>query len=143
MECRYNAPNEIAKKAIIELVASFEMNPQEVIYKVEHFAIINYPDVEVFQYDENEDPISSEMIPHPSSKVYITRTERSISIEDYNQFSVAVDNVISTMDITGLSPFEIEQLRVKIGLYIYVTQLDVDSTDLTAYDLTPSQWELQ
>lgn len=118
----YSKPNEQKKEGTILLEASYTMTLYGVVYNIEHFAIIN-----------NE----------TGAKVSVTSTTRNLTIEQYNQFSGAVDVAIQNFDTSEMTAFQIEQLRVKLGLFIYVTQFDVmDDGVHVAYDLLPNQWKL-
>ena len=122
-KCDYSKPNEAKKEALISLQASYTMTPNGVNYNIEHFAII----------DEET-----------GAKTSINSTNRNLTKEQYNQFSGAVDVAIQNFDITEMTAFEIEQLRVKLGLFIYVTQFDLMPDGIhVAYDLLPNQWELE
>ena len=118
----YSKPNEGKKLAFILLEATYTMTPNNVVYNVQHYAIL--------------DEVSG-------AKTMITATEKTLTIAEYNQFSGAVDVFIQNFDITLLNAFQIEQLRVKLGLFIYVTQFDfmVDGVHV-AYELLPTDFEL-
>lgn len=117
--CNSAKPNEATSLQIIELVASYTMSPTGVNYDVEHFALLE-----------------------GGAKVTCANTKRLIPIPQYNQFSQAVDAQIVNFDTSEMTAFEIEQLRVKIGLFIYVTQVDLNPDGTTAYNIQPNQWEL-
>lgn len=118
----YSKPNEATKEAIIELIANETMTPYAVLYEVKHYAVLD---------EEN------------NTKIEIASTNREVSIEKYNQLSQAVNQAMKGFDTTNLTAFEAQQLRIKLGLLIYVTQVDYmpDNTHV-AYNLLPNQWQL-
>lgn len=118
----YSKPNEAKKLAFIVLEAQYTMTPNNVTYNVQHYAIV--------------DEVSG-------AKLAVTSTEKTLTIAQYNQFSGAVDVFIQNFDTTEMSAFEIEQLRVKLGLLIYVTQFDFMADGVhVAYELLPTDFEL-
>ena len=118
-QINYSSANEAPKLAIIELAVNSKMTPNLVMYDVKHYAILD------------------------EARVEIKTTSRILSIEDYNQLSSSVDLAISDIDTSGLTHFEIEQLRLKLGLFIYVTQVDFMEDEVhVAYNLLPNEWEL-
>ena len=122
VKCDYSKPNEAKQEATIILEASYKMTPSGVEYIVQHYALLNE---------------------ETGSKIAVTLTERNLSIAEYNQFSGAVDVAIQQFPTEDLTAFEIEQLRVKIGLFIYVTQFDLMPDGIhVAYNLLPEQWEM-
>ena len=122
VKCDYSKPNEAKQEATIILEATYKMKPNGVHYVVQHYALLNE---------------------ETGSKIAIATTERDISIDMYNQLSGAVDNAIQQFPTEDLTAFQIEQLRVKIGLFIYVTQVDfLDDGIHVAYNLLPEQWEM-
>ena len=122
ISCDYSKPNEAKQEATIILEASYKMTPNGVKYIVQHYALINE---------------------ETGSRIAVTTTERHLSVELYNQFSGAVDVAIQSFDVSELTAFQLEQLRVKIGLFIYVTQFDLMPDGVhVAYNLLPEQWEM-
>ena len=120
--CDYSKPNEAKQEAIVILEASYKMTPNGVDYIVQHYALINV---------------------ETGSRIAVTTTERHLSVELYNQFSGAVDVAIQSFEVSELTAFQLEQLRVKIGLFIYVTQFDLMPDGVhVAYNLLPEQWEM-
>lgn len=118
-QINYASANEAPKLAIIELAVNSKMTPNLVMYDVKHYAILD------------------------EARVEIKTTSRTLSIEDYNQLSGAVDLAMVNVDTTELTPFEIEQLRLKLGLFIYVTQVDfMEDSVHVAYNLLPNEWGL-
>jgi hypothetical protein len=118
----YSKPNEGKKLAFIVLEATYTMTPNNVLYNVQHYAIV--------------DDVSG-------AKVAVTSTEKTLTISQYNQFSGAVDVFIQEFDTTEMTAFEIEQVRVKLGLFIYVTQFDFMEDGVhVAYELLPTDFEL-
>ena len=120
--CDYSKPNEAKQEAIVILEASYKMTPNGVDYIVQHYALINV---------------------ETGSRIAVTTTERHLSVELYNQFSGAVDVAIQSFEVSELTAFQLEQLRDKIGLFIYVTQFDLMPDGVhVAYNLLPEQWEM-
>jgi hypothetical protein len=118
----YSKPNEATQEAIIELIANETMTPYAILYEVKHYAVLD---------EEN------------NTKIEIITTNREVSIEKYNQLSQAVNQAIQDFDTTNLTAFEIQQLRLKLGLFIYVTQVDFMPDNVhVAYNLLPNQWIL-
>jgi hypothetical protein len=113
------------KEAIIRLeVARATMTQYDVTYEVEHFAIID---------DET------------GAKTLISNSKKTMSIEEYNQFSQAVETMIENRELLTL--FEFEIARLKVGLLAYIqTDLIKDengvSAGKTVWGLLPNDWEL-
>lgn len=122
VKCDYSKPNEAKKEAFIILDAIYTMTSTGVSYYVTHQALV-----------DEQNNVRQE----------VTKTEKFISIPDFNQFSQAVDMMIQAYDISEMTPFEIEQLRLKLGLFIFVTQIDFMPDGIhVAYNILPNQWEL-
>lgn len=97
-----------------------------VLYNIEHFAIINE---------------------ETGAKTLIATSSKELSIAEYNQFSGAVNALIQDYDTSQMNDFEIEQLRLKIGLLIYVQSdfiLDDNgvSTGKVVWELLPENYEI-
>src|SRR6187431_1463445 len=113
------------KEAYIRLeIAKATTTPNDVNYEIEHFVIID---------DET------------GAKKLEAKSAKTLSIQEYNQFSGAVDYTIQDYDTSAMNPFEIEQLRLKIGLQLYVQNdfmLDQsgNSTAFVVWGVLPNQW---
>jgi hypothetical protein len=113
------------KKSIIRLeVAKAIMTQYDVTYEIEHFAVI----------DEET-----------GAKTLISNSKKTMLIEEYSQFSQAVETMIENKE--SLTPFEFEISRLKVGLLAYIqTDLIKDengvSTGKTVWELLPNDWEL-
>lgn len=110
---------------IIEVAKAIKLQ-NSVFYEIEHFAIVD---------DET------------LAKTLIATSQKSLSVEEYNGLSLAVDSLIQSYDTTEMNPFEIEILRLKIGLFLYL-QTDFikdengDNTDKVVWNILPSQYEI-
>ena len=110
---------------IIEIAEAITKQ-NSVLYNIEHFAIINE---------------------QTGAKTLIGTSSKELSIAEYNQFSGAVNVLIQDHDTSQKSDFEIEQLRLKIGLLIYVQSdfiLDDNgvSTGKVVWELLPENYEI-
>lgn len=115
------------KEAFIQLqIAKATTTPYGVNYEIEHFVIID---------DET------------GAKQLEATSNKTLSIQEYNQFSGAVDYTIQDYDTSVMNPFEIEQLRLKIGLLLYVQNdfmlnQNGDPTSFVVWSVLPNQWQL-
>lgn len=115
------------KEAFIQIEIAEAIMKQNIIqYHIEHFAII----------DEET-----------GAKTLIDNSSKGLSIAEYNQFSGAVNALIQDFDTSEMNDFEIEQLRLKIGLLAYI-QTDFlkdengNNTDRIVWNLLPEQFEI-
>lgn len=113
------------KEAFIQIeIAEAIMKQNNVRYNIEHFAIINE---------------------ETGAKTIIANSSKELSIAEFNQFSGAVNALIQDFDTSEMNDFEIEQLRLKIGLLIYVKSdflkdENGDSTGKVVWNLLPENY---
>lgn len=100
IKAQYGEPRTGIKQAFIQIeIVEAIMKQNNVRYNIEHFAIINE---------------------ETGAKTLIANSSKELSIAEFNQFSGAVTSLIQDYDTSEMNDFEIEQLRLKIGLLIYV-----------------------
>ena len=115
------------KEAFIQIeIAEAIMKQNNVRYNIEHFAIINE---------------------ETGAKTLIANSSKELSIAEFNQFSGAVNALIQDFDTSEMNDFEIEQLRLKIGLLIYIKtdflkDENDNNTDKIVWNLLPNQFEI-
>lgn len=113
------------KEAFIQIeIAEAIMKQNKVVYNIEHFAIINE---------------------ETGAKTLIANSSKELSVAEFNQFSGAVNSLIQDFDTSEMNDFEIEQLRLKIGLLIYVKSDFLkdesgDSTGKVVWNLLPENY---
>lgn len=95
-------------------------------YEIEHFAIVD---------DET------------GAKMKIADSYKTVSVEQYNQLSAGVDYYIQEYDTTALTPFQIEQLRLKIGFLMFIKSDFLkdeagNDTEFVVWGILPSEFEM-
>lgn len=106
----------VSKTGTLQMeVASFRVEKNEVIFRVEDFLI-----------DSNE------------AKQRIDSRDKSISITKYNELDAYLT---ANHDFSGLSKFDVEWEKTRLGLLIFVKSdfIDVEQTRLV-YDTIPNEW---
>ena len=113
------------KKAIIQItISSATMKADGAMFTVENHAVLD-----------------------GGALVFLEAVEKQLSQEEYNQLFAAVSQMIQAHDTSELTRFELERLRHKLGLFIFVTNDFIkdengDNTGLTVWKVLPNQWQL-
>lgn len=78
------------------------------------------------------------------SKMFLHTSKKTITSAEYNGLFSLVDNYIADNEIqtSALSPHEIEYLRLKIGLLLFVQSDFLLESNKTTWELLPENWEL-
>jgi hypothetical protein len=113
------------KEAKIRIeIATATTTQRDVRYDVEHFAII----------DEET-----------GAKTLIANSSKTMSIDEYNQYSQAVTTLIDNRET--MTDFEYEMARLKVGLLAFIQSNllkddNGNSTGKTVWGLNPEDWEI-
>ncbi len=105
-------------------IANVNQSRNNVTYTIEHFAILD---------EEN------------NVKTLSDTTTKTIDIDTYNNLSWYAESMMPNTE--NMTPFEIERLKLKIGLFIFLqtdflTDEQGNSLDVIAYGLYPNQIEM-
>ncbi|WP_289659516.1 hypothetical protein [Flavobacterium panacagri] len=109
------------KEAFIEIVITgLSLGTENAVFQIQHYIVT----------DEN-------------AKTLWHSNSTPIDSEKYNQLYQAVDNYVAvrSLDFSQLTPHQLEYMRLKIGLLIYV-QSDLLESGNTVWELEPENWEL-
>jgi len=80
------------------------------------------------------------------ARLHLCTVEKEISQDMYNALFAGVSQMIEQYDTSQMTRFQLEKLRHRLGLYIFVTtdfiKIDGVQTDKTVWGVLPENWEL-
>lgn len=121
VKASYGDPRTGLKEAFIQLeICGLSLVYENAVFQIQHYVVS----------DEN-------------AKTLCHSNSTPIDSVKYNQLYQAVDNYVLSngLDLSGLTPYEKEYMRLKVGLLIYV-QNDLLESGNTVWELQPENWEL-
>lgn len=122
VKAQYGEVRTGLKETFIQLeITGVEISTEVATFSVNHYAL-------------NDD----------GSKMFLHTSKKTITSAEYNGLFGLVDNYIADNEIqtSALSPHEIEYLRLKIGLLLFVQSDFLPESNKTTWELLPENWEL-
>ncbi|WP_295093807.1 hypothetical protein [uncultured Flavobacterium sp.] len=122
VKAQYGEVRTGLKEAKIQLeITGVEMSNDAATFSVNHYAL-------------NDD----------DSKIFLHTSKKTINSAEYNGLFEIVNNYVADneIQIQLLTPHEIELLRLKIGLLLFVRSDLLPDSNKTTWELLPENWML-